>query len=117
MIRLIPSLLSIYVIARVVWPLPWPIAAKIIVAVVVLAASQYHQWSRLSAGSVLAPEFPRPVVMLFNVAFGAIAPLAVMQIVFDIVAPASIVLPMGGWAIPATVRYAEALAAVLLAAV
>ena len=117
MIRLIPSLPSIYVIARVVWPLLWPIAAKIIVAVIVLAASQYHQWSRLSSGSVFAPEFPRPVVILFNVAFGAIALLAVMQLVFDMVALASMVLPSGGWAIPAPVRYAEALAAVLLAAV
>ncbi len=117
MIRLIPSLPSIYVIARVVWPLPWPIAAKIMVGVVVLAASQYHQWSRLSSGSVFAPEFPRPVVILFNVAFGAIALLAVMQLVFDMVALASMVLQSGGWAIPAPVRYAEALAAVLLAAV
>ena len=65
-----------------VWPLPWPIAARIIVAAVVLALSQYHQWSRLSSGSVFAPEFPRLVIILFNVAFGAIALPAVMQLVF-----------------------------------
>ncbi len=117
MIRLIPSLPAIYVVARVVWPLPWPLAAKIAVAVLLLAASQYHQWSRLSSGSVFAPEFPRPIVMLFNVAFGAIALLAVMQIVSDIVMLLSMALPGGGWTIPPAWRYAEALTAMLLAAV
>ena len=115
MIRIIPSLPAIYVIARVVWPLPWPLATKIGVAVVLLAASQYHQWSRLSSGSVFAPEFPRPIVILFNIAFGAIALLAVMQIVSDIVVLASMVLPSGTWAIPPGWRYAEAATAVLLA--
>ena len=55
--------------------------------------------------------------MLFNVAFGAIALLAVMQIISDIVVLASMVLPGGGWTVPPTWRYAEALAAVLLAAI
>ena len=84
---------------------------------IVLAASQYHQWSRLSSGSVFAPEFPRPVVILFNVAFGGIALLAVMQLVLDVMALASMVLPAGGWTIPAGARYGEAWAALLLAAI
>ena len=116
MIRLIPSLPAIYVVARVVWPLPWPLAVKISVSVILLAASQYHFWSRLSSGSVFAPEFPRPVVMLFNVAFGGIALLAVMQVISDLVVLASMVLPSGAWAIPPGWRYAEGFMAVLLAA-
>ena len=116
MIRLIPSLPAIYVITRVVWPLPWPLAVKIVVFLILLAASQYHLWSRLSSGSVFAPEFPHPVVMLFNIAFGGIALLAAMQIVSDIVVLASMALPWGGWAIPPAWRYVEAFAAVLLAA-
>lgn len=117
MIRLVPSLPSIYVLVRVVWPLPWPLAARIGVASVVLAASQYHQWSRLSSGSVFAPEFPRPIVTLFNWAFGGIALLAVMQLILDIVSLASMALPAGGWAVSTDWRYAEALLAMLLAAV
>ena len=66
---------------------------------------------------MFAPEFPRPVVMLFNVAFGGIALLAVMQIISDLVVLASMVLPSGAWAIPPGWRYAEAFAAVLLAVV
>ena len=117
MIRLIPSLPTVYVIARVVWPLPWPFALKVGVSVVLLIASQFHLWSRLSSGSVFAPEFPRPLVMLFNVAFGGIALLAAMQLATDAVALIAMVLSMGGWAIPTAWRYAEALAAFLLAAV
>ena len=116
MLRLIPSLPSIYVIARVVWPLPWPAAARIGVAAILLAASQYHLWSRLSSGSVFTPEFPRPIVLLFNWAFGGIALLAVMQLLLDGAALASMALPGGGWAIPAAWRYAAALAAMLLSA-
>ena len=117
MIRLIPSLPSIYVIARVLWPLPWPLAIKAGVAVILLVASQYHLWSRLSSGSVFAPEFPRPIVLLFNWAFGGIVLLAVMQLFLDVAVLASMALPQGGRVIPAAWRYAEVLAAMLLSAV
>ncbi|MFD0938930.1 metallophosphoesterase [Methylobacterium trifolii] len=116
MIRLIPSLPAAYVIARGVWPLPWPPALKLGLAAVLLVASQYHLWSRLSSGSVFAPEFPRPVVILFNGAFGAIALAAAMLLALDVAALASLVLPGGGWAISTPWRYAVALTAALLAA-
>ncbi len=115
MIRLIFSLPSLYVIARVVWPLPWPLALKGVVAIVLLLASQFHRFSQLSSGSVFAPEFPRPVVMLFNWAIGATILLFVMQLVLDTVALASRVLPVGAWTIPAAWRYGEAVGAMVLA--
>ncbi len=117
MIRLIFSLPSAYVIARVVWPLPWPLALKIGIAVVLLVASQYHLWSRLSSGSVFAPEFPRPLVMLFNAAIGGIMLATAMQLVLDVIVLASMALPAGGWTIPTVGRYAVGGIAVLLAAV
>lgn len=117
MIRLIPSLPAAYVIARVVWPLPAPLALRLGLAALLLVASQYHLWSRLSSGSVFAPEFPRPVVVLFNWAFGAIALAAVMQLALDLVALISLALPGGGWAIPTAWRAALAAAAACLSAV
>ncbi|WP_331304473.1 hypothetical protein [Methylobacterium oryzae] len=99
MIRLIPSLPAAYVIARVVWPLAEPLALRLGLAAILLVASQYHLWSRLSSGSVFAPEFPRPVVILFNWAFGAIALAAVMQLALDLIALTSLALPGGGWAL------------------
>jgi uncharacterized protein len=117
MFHLIFGLPCLYVIARVLWPLPWPLALKAAVAILLLIASQYHLWSRLSSGSVFAPEFPRALIVLFNWAFGAIFLVAAMQLAFDVVALASRLLPGGGWAIPAELRYAEAAAAMVLSAV
>ena len=117
MIHLMFSLPCLYVVTRVLWPLPWPLAVKAIVAILLLIASQYHLWSRLSSGSVFAPEFPRGLIVLFNWAFGAIVLVAAMQLTLDVVALASKLLPGGGWAIPTGWRYAEAALAMLLAAV
>ena len=116
MFCLIPSLPALFVIVRSVWPLSLPLLAKIGIAIALLVASQYHLWCSLSSGSVFAPEFPRPVVILFNVAFGAIFFLALGQIGLDLVALASIVLPGGGWTISDRWRYAAAGAATILAA-
>jgi predicted small integral membrane protein len=80
MLHLIFALPSLYVLMRFVWPLSWTPSVKVFVAVLVLIASQYHLWSRLSSGSVFSPEFPRVLVLLFNWAFGAILLLAFMQI-------------------------------------
>jgi predicted MPP superfamily phosphohydrolase len=71
------------VITRFVWPLHLPLSIKITSAALLLAASQYHFWSRLSSGSVFAPEFPRPIVVLFNWAFGAIIFLFLLQLTLD----------------------------------
>ncbi|AWI88078.1 metallophosphoesterase [Methylobacterium sp. DM1] len=117
MFHLIFGLPSFYVVVRVLWPLPWPFAVKAGVAVLLLVASQYHLWSRLSSGSVFAPEFPRVLVILFNWAFGAIFLLAAMQMALDIVALASKLVPGVGWSLPVSWRYAEAALAMLLSAV
>ena len=117
MIRLIPSLPAVYVIARVVWPSPWPLALKLGLTILLLVASQYHLWSRLSSGSVFAPEFPRPVVILFNWMFGALVLAAPMLLAVDAVALAGRILPGGGWAVPMAWRYAATLAVLVLAAV
>jgi hypothetical protein len=111
------SLPSVYVVARVLWPLPWPTALKIGLGVALLAAGQFHFWNRLSSGSVFSPEFPRVVVILFNWAFGTMVLLAGMQFALDLVSLVSRVFPRGGWSISDAWRYASAGTAMLLAAV
>ena len=66
------------ILARFIWPLDWPLPAKIVAALLVLVALQFHRWNRLSSGSEFSPEFPRPVVALFNWAFGAVMLLALL---------------------------------------
>lgn len=116
MIRLIPSLPAVYVIARVVWPSPWPLALKLSASVLLLIVSQYHLWSRLSSGSVFAPEFPRPLVIVFNWAFGALALATPMLLALDAASLVCWVLPGSRWAVPMTWRYGLVLVAMAMAA-
>ena len=108
---------SLYVIARWLLPLSLPLWAKGGVAVTLLAASQYHLWSRLSSGSVFAPEFPRAIVILFNWAFGAILLLALLQIVLDLGTLATMLVRREVVGAPDAARYGIAGVAALLGAV
>ena len=116
MIHLIFGLPAVYVIASVLWPLPWPTPLKLVVALVILVASQFHHWNRLSSGSIFAPEYPRLLVILFNWAIGALVLLATVQAIVDLGSLASRILPNGGWAVPDGWRYAAASGAMLAAA-
>ncbi len=104
-------------IARWLWPLALGIEWKIGLALLLLVASQYHLWSRLSSGSVFAPEFPRSVVILFNVAFGAIVLLAALQILLDLGLVATTIVRRVPAAAPDGVRYGIAAVAVALAGI
>jgi len=116
MFHLIFALPWAYVMARTVMPLPWDSATKLAVALVLLVASQFHLWSRLSSGSVFNPEFPRPVVIAFNWIFGAIALLAPFQIALDVVRLVATIVGVGGPGPWVEARYAIAIAAFVLAA-
>lgn len=103
-------------IARWLVPLGLPLAAKGALAVLLLLASQFHLWNRLSSGSVFAPEFPRAVVLLLNWAFGAILLLAVLQVALDLGALAAALLHRSMVTIPDGVRFGAAGLAACLAA-
>lgn len=81
--HIIFSLPCLYLLARFVAPLPWPLGWRLALGLAMLVASQYHLWARLSSGSVFSPEFPRSLILTFNWAFGAILLLAVFQLVLD----------------------------------
>lgn len=117
MIHLIFGLPTVYVVARTLWPLPWPLALKLLVAGALLVSSQFHHWNRLSSGSIFSPEYPRLLVILFNWAIGTVLLVAVMQAVLDLLTLGSKVLPNGGWALPDAWRYAAGSMAMLVAAV
>lgn len=105
-----------FVIARWLWPLTLPWGIKAAVAALLLVASQHLYWSRLSSGSVFAPEFPRPLIILFNWVFGATLLLAALQILLDVGALAGMlaVQHWTGW--PDGVRYMASSVAGLIAA-
>lgn len=117
MFHIMFSLPGLYVIGRFIWPMPWSRWARIAAAVLVLLASQYHLYARLSSGSVFSPEFPRAVVMLFNWAFGAIVLIAVLQIIVDLGALLTMLVRRRRLTIPAGLRYGVGAAALVLAAI
>lgn len=115
MFHLMFSLPWLIVASRFIAPLPWPWWVKLLLAVFLLVASQYHLFSRFTSGSVFAPEFPRPLVIAFNLFFGAIVLLAAMQVILDLV---SILIFAVTWSFPAVppgIRYAMGLVALALA--
>lgn len=116
MLHAIFGLPALYVIARVVWPLPWPLAVKLAVALVILAASQFHFWNRLSSGSIFDPEFSRVAIILFNWAIGTMVLLGVVHLVLDAVILVSKALPGTGWAVRTNWRYTIALCAMVMSA-
>lgn len=115
--NLVSAVPALVVLLRWLWPLPLPLWAKIPAAPPMLGASQFHLWSRLSSGSVFAPEFPRPVVILFNWAFGALLLLAVLQPVLDVGALLTMLVRRELVREPDRLRYPAALLAALLAAI
>lgn len=115
MFHLIFSIPGWYVIARFIAPLALPLAVKLVFSAVVLIATQYLFFSRFTSGSIMSPEMPRPVIILFNWAFCAVLFLAMLQVLIDAVALIALLLghPL---VIAPEVRYGAGVAAMLLAA-
>jgi len=116
MFHLMFSLPCLLVLVRWLWPLPLSRRTKVASAIMLVLASQYHLWSRLSSGSVFSPEFPKPLVILFNWAFGAILLLAVFQLLVDVGTLIVALVRRRRVAIPVRLRAAIGIAAMLLAA-
>ncbi|MCC8965404.1 metallophosphoesterase [Bradyrhizobium sp. Pear76] len=115
--QLIFGLTSLLILARFIWPLDWPLPAKLVAALLVLVALQFHRWNRLSSGSEFSPEFPRPVVALFNWAFGALMLLALLQLALDAGLIVAALIHGGIVGAPDGVRYALAALAAAAAAI
>jgi predicted MPP superfamily phosphohydrolase len=115
--QLIFGLIYLLILTRFIWPIDLPVWAKIAMAALALVALQFHRWSKLSSGSIFSPEFPRPVVALFNWALGAIVLLALLQLVLDVGLLLGIPFNGGVVSAPDKVRYGLAALAAVAAAV
>ncbi len=85
MFHFILGLPWLVVLLRFILPLPWIWPAEALLAGVLLVASQQVLLNRISSGSVFAPEYPRPPIIVLNFLFGATLLLAVFQIALDAV--------------------------------
>jgi predicted MPP superfamily phosphohydrolase len=105
------------ILTRFIWPLHLPLWVKIVAAALAVVALQYHRWSKLSSGSIFSPEFPRPVVALFNWAIGAVFLLALLQLLLDVVLLLGLLVTGGIVSAPDSVRYSMAALAAVAAAI
>jgi uncharacterized protein len=80
-------------------------------------ALQFHRWSRLSSGSEFSPEFPRPVVVLFNWTFSGIILLALLLLLLDVALLVAIPIRGGIVSAPDEVRYGLAVLGAIAAAI
>jgi predicted MPP superfamily phosphohydrolase len=115
--QVIFGLIYLLILTRFIWPLQLPLSIKIVVAALALVAMQFHRWSKLSSGSVFSPEFPRPVVVIFNWAFGAIVLLALLQLMLDAGLLVGILVHGGIVSATDDVRYGLAALAAVAAAI
>jgi uncharacterized protein len=115
--QLIFGLTYLLILTRFIWPIDLSLWAKIVMAALAFVALQFHRWSRLSSGSEFSPEFPRPVVVLFNWAFGAIVLLALLQLPLDVGLLVGIPIHGGIVSAPDGVRYGLAALAAVAAAI
>ena len=115
--QLIIGLIYLLIIIRFIWPLQVPLSIKIVAAALAFVALQFHRWSELSSGSIFSPEFPRPVVALFNWAIGSLVLLALLQLLLDVGLLAAIPFHGGILSAPDGVRYGLAVLAAAAAAI
>lgn len=115
--QLIFGLAYLLILTRFIWPLQLPLSIKIVAAALILVALQFHRWSKLSSGSVFSPEFPRPVVALFNWAFGAVVLLALLQMLLDAGLLVGMLIHGGIVGAPDGIRYGLAGLAAVAAAI
>lgn len=75
----------LYVVARVVLPLPWSVGKRTALAAALLVISKYHLLQVWIFGTMYSPEMPRPLVMLMGWLFCAFFLLVILTAVHDIV--------------------------------
>ncbi|MCQ9618098.1 metallophosphoesterase [Paenalcaligenes niemegkensis] len=120
MFHVFTGIIALYVIARVVLPLPWGWTAKVLLAVILLLIAEHHLISRTLYGSMASPEAPTTVIIMLGWAFGAVLVLAMLLFISDIAGllsyPFSARLGQALLSTPAW-RYGLAVSALILAGI
>lgn len=76
---------SLYLIGRLVLPLPIARSWRVIGAVLLLCIGQYHALQMLAFGTMFSPELPRALIILLGWAFCSLVLLTVITLVCDVV--------------------------------
>jgi len=81
--HVVAGLLAVYVIVRVVYPLPCARAVKLLLGLVVVLAAEHHLITRTFFGTMASPEVPFAVLVVAGWGFGALILMSLMMLVRD----------------------------------
>lgn len=74
----------LYVVLRVVLPLPWSVRKRAALAIVLLVISKYHLLQIWTFGTMYSPEMPRPLVLGMGWLFVAFFLMIILTALFDV---------------------------------
>jgi uncharacterized protein len=83
--HLAKALLCFYVVARFIYPLPWPNWLKGFLAVVLMVVFQHSLITLLVFGTMFSPEVPRVMMIVVNWMAGFVLLTAIAQLAIDLV--------------------------------
>lgn len=112
--------LYVYVVSRLVLPLPWRAVWRVLLAGVLLLASKYHLIQQWVFGTMFSPEMPRALVVLFGGLFCVFVLLFFLTAILDVLLAVAW-LARRGRALDQTIRtrarYVAGAAALLLSVI
>ena len=85
MFHIITAFIALYVIWRVVWPLPMIKVCRSGLGVVLLLIAEHHLVTRTFFGSMASPEVPGEVLVVLGWAFASLILLALLLLIRDLV--------------------------------
>ncbi|GAB3056634.1 metallophosphoesterase [Stenotrophomonas tumulicola] len=83
MLSVIASLLALYVVLRLVWPLRLPLAVRLVLSVLVFAMALHHRIVAQFAGTMASPEIPKMAIAALATGFTALLLGALFLLLLD----------------------------------
>lgn len=78
------TLALLYVLARFVWPLPWPWLARLALGLALAFAAKFHHISLLLYGNMFSPEWPQALALALGWGFGCFVLLLLGTLALDL---------------------------------
>lgn len=102
--HILTGLIALYVIGRLILPLPWKAGSKCLAALGLFSISLHHLVTRTWFGTLASPEVPFAVIVTLGWLFGALLLLASFLFLKDVAAALLFLLRKAGlkWQLPFT---------------
>ena len=83
MLSVVASVLALYIVLRLVWPLRLPVGVRVLLAALVFAMALHHRIVAQFAGTMASPEIPRMAIAVLATGFTALLLGALFLLLLD----------------------------------